>query len=151
MAGYNPNYDCYACQRNTFKVDKSAADSQLLVDVEFSMPRLLEDGSPPPPDNKAERVFVSDNGETTGGRSILLNNYKTSERMIFDSPHDLRPTDGSADITLGKDSKRYSRTAHSEGEMFGLKFWENWYVIGSNSDASSPEFKVIYYNGKVSS
>merc|ERR1712078_680746 len=42
----------------------------------------------------------------------------------------------------------YSRTAHSEGEMFGLKFWENWYVIGEN-DPGAPEFKFIYYNGKT--
>lgn len=108
------------------------------------MPRLLEDGSPPPPDNKAEKVFVSDTGSLVGGRSILLNSYKTTETMVFDSPHALK---GSAGESVTLDSKRYSRTAHSEGEMFGLKFWENWYVIGSNSSPTDPAFKVIYYNG----
>jgi len=32
--------------------------------------------------------------------------------------------------------------------MFGLKFWENWYVIGQNRN-DEPEFKVIFYNGKT--
>mmetsp|Transcript_31653 Transcript_31653/g.62768 ORF Transcript_31653/g.62768 Transcript_31653/m.62768 type:complete len:502 (-) Transcript_31653:70-1575(-) len=148
VAGYNPNYDCYACQRNTFSRERSPSapggEEKLLVDVEFSMPRLLEDGSPPPPDNKAEKVFVSDTGSLVGGRSILLNSYKTTETMVFDSPHALK---GSAGESITLDSKRYSRTAHSEGEMFGLKFWENWYVIGSNSSPTDPAFKVIYYNG----
>merc|ERR1712176_1006226 len=40
------------------------------------------------------------------------------------------------------------RTAHSEGEMFGLKFWENWYIIGQN-DPGEDEFKFVYYNGKT--
>ena len=40
------------------------------------------------------------------------------------------------------------RTAHTEGRMFGLTFWENWYVIGQNARAE-PEFKFVYYTGKT--
>ncbi|KAL7524792.1 hypothetical protein ACHAXR_000718, partial [Thalassiosira sp. AJA248-18] len=86
VAGYNPNYDCYACQRNTFSApeggivdglnDKLASNPNnnvrlptrgllggalsgvgadtLQVDVEFSMPRMLADGSPPPPSGVRE-------------------------------------------------------------------------------------------------
>jgi len=32
--------------------------------------------------------------------------------------------------------------------MFGLKFWENWYIIGEN-DPGQQEFKFVYYNGKT--
>eukprot|EP00536_Pseudo-nitzschia_multiseries_P003727 jgi/Psemu1/252938/estExt_Genewise1Plus.C_580101 len=109
VVGFNPNYDCYACQRNTFALpsaeDKTPSDTTLVaaynkdpymnMGVEFAMPHLLPDGTPPPPKQAS-----------------------------------------------------YSRTAHSEGEMFGLKFWENWYVIGEN-DPGMPEFKFIYYNGKT--
>ena len=147
VMGFNPNYDCYACQKNTFSKSKGERDS-LLVDVQFSMPRLLEDGSPPPTFNKADKVFISDEGTITGTRTVALNDYRTKEKMIFDSPHSL-----TEEITLGKDkdgnSKRYSRTAHSEGEMFGLKFWENWYVIGENDPSEAEEFKFVYYNGKT--
>ena len=37
---------------------------------------------------------------------------------------------------------------HSVGKMFGLTFWENWYVIGENTeDDGLPPFKFIYYTG----
>merc|ERR1719446_1601161 len=40
------------------------------------------------------------------------------------------------------------RTAHTEGRMFGLTFWENWYLIGQNQ-RSEPEFRFVYYTGKT--
>ena len=45
-------------------------------------------------------------------------------------------------------AKGSRRTAHTEGRMFGLTFWENWYVIGQNSP-KEPEFKFVYYTGKT--
>ena len=142
---------------------------RLQVDVEFSMPRLLPDGSPPPPSGVKE-VFSSESSLV----SVGYNQYSTHETMVFDSAS----SDGvgeTVNILLGKDGdkKLYSRTAHSEGEMFGLskfvlqassllslcpvmctyfhyptEFWENWYVIGEN-DPGQDEFKFIYYNGKT--
>ena len=103
VAGYNPNYDCYACQRNTFSAPEGGlSDSlqlptggllgavgntignigadRLQVDVEFSMPRLLPDGSPPPPSGVQE-VFSSESGLM----SVGYNQYSTHETMVFDS------------------------------------------------------------------
>jgi len=40
------------------------------------------------------------------------------------------------------------RTASTVGKMFGLTFWENWYIIGENSVAEAP-FKFVYYTGKT--
>merc|ERR1740117_2789023 len=40
------------------------------------------------------------------------------------------------------------RTAHTEGKMFGLTFWENWYVLGENKP-NEPQFKFVYYTGKT--
>ena len=139
MAGYNPNYDCYACQRNTFSAPEGGlSDSlqlptgglfgvvsnsignigadRLQVDVEFSMPRLLPDGSPPPPSGVKEVL----SGESSL-MSVGYNQYSTHETMVFDSSS----SDGvsqTVNVLLGKDGdkKLYSRTAHSEGEMFGL-------------------------------
>jgi len=157
VAGYNPNYDCYACQRNTFSAPEGGflernapflpsngllsnlGADRLQVDVEFSMPRLLPDGSPPPPNGVREST-------ATGLQSVGYNAYSTHETMVFDSA-----TNSAFDLVLGKGTDKeasYARTAHSEGEMFGLKFWENWYVLGEN-DPGRDEFKFIYYNGKT--
>lgn len=167
VAGYNPNYDCYACQRNTFSAPEGGwSDSlqlptggllgvmgnavgnigadRLQVDVEFSMPRLLPDGSPPPPSGVREEF-----GSESGLMSVGYNQYSTHETMVFDTTSSSGIGEA-VNVLLGKegDQKLYSRTAHSEGEMFGLKFWENWYIIGQN-DPGQDEFKFIYYNGKT--
>ena len=137
VIGFNPNYDCYACQRNTFtspndnanqnnnnfhNANLFAANNKLLMDVEFSMPHLLPDGSPPPPKNQRETIAADDTtGLMMGSKSIALNDYETHETMIFDSVQ--QPLERATNLILRKGTNRkatYSRTAHSEGEMFGL-------------------------------
>jgi len=151
VVGFNPNYDCYACQRNTFSSPEGGnmfiSNNKLNVDVEFSMPHLLPDGSPPPPKNVKESVQV-DNDMMFGSQSIAYNDYATHEVMVFDNAKSSSPMTNLV-LQKGTDNEAsYARTAHSEGEMFGLKFWENWYIIGEN-DANEPEFKFVYYNGKT--
>ena len=119
VVGYNPNYDCYACQRNTFSTVDSGnmftSSNKLQMDVEFSMPYLLPDGSPPPPKNVRETIQTNTaDGLMLGSTSIGLNSYSTHETMVFDqSPNPM-------DNFVTKKGESYSRTAHSEGEMFGL-------------------------------
>ena len=159
VVGFNPNYDCYACQRNTFSLptegEKTNNDAMLVaaynkdpymnMGVEFAMPHLLPDGTPPPPKQVRESLAVfgkedlrkneADNKENTGLMSIGLNEYNTNEVMVFDDAIALEKSQPS---TSDGDSKRtsltlnrgksnemsYARTAHSEGEMFGLsKFY----------------------------
>mmetsp|Transcript_10931 Transcript_10931/g.20420 ORF Transcript_10931/g.20420 Transcript_10931/m.20420 type:complete len:549 (+) Transcript_10931:427-2073(+) len=156
VVGYNPNYDCYACQKNTFSTSDDGQgvlfkkQNKLEVDVRFSMPRMMADGIPPPPSNEREVVSKREtDGLFYGSQSIGFNDYQTREVMVFDNPSE--PISSFMNVVLGKGTSKeqsYARTAHSEGEMFGLKFWENWYVIGEN-DPGQPEFKFIYYNGKT--
>ncbi|EOD12371.1 violaxanthin de-epoxidase [Emiliania huxleyi CCMP1516] len=112
VMGWNSNYDCYDCQRNSFRpaarqqamaiaADGSAVD----VDVEYSLPRQR---AGMPQDFHAQ----------------------LHEKLVFDT------TPGS------------HRTAHTEGKMFGLTFWENWYVIGAN-DRGEDAFRIVYYTGKT--
>lgn len=124
VVGFNPNYDCYACQRNTFTAPVSnnifAVNDKLLMNVEFSMPHLLPDGSPLPPKNSRETVRQED-GLMLGSQSIAMNDYETHETMVFDTPNE--PFSRAANLVLSKGTEKeavYSRTAHSEGEMFGL-------------------------------
>jgi len=158
VVGFNPNYDCYACQRNSFsapekgKIDGNffgSGNDRLKMDVEFSLMKMMPDGTPPPPTNEKESVKRSDDGLMYGSRPIGFNDYTTQEIMVFDNAQDAKSQ--FTNLVLGKGTDQeisYQRTAHSEGEMFGLKFWENWYVLGEN-DPNDPEFKFIYYNGKT--
>lgn len=155
VVGFNPNYDCYACQRNTFALpseeEKANNDATLVaaynndpymtMGVEFAMPHLLPDGTPPPPKQVKESLAVfgrddlrnkkADNKDSAGLRSIGLNQYNTNEMMVFDDVTSLENAklgtskDGSdkVNVVLNKgkvNEASYSRTAHSEGEMFGL-------------------------------
>jgi hypothetical protein len=163
VVGFNPNYDCYACQRNTFALPEevgssssttanngnnqvgssttaSVGDQTLAMSVEFSMPHLLPDGSPPPPRQVRESmaVYNTDDGDWSssapslvalegGFRSIGLNQYNTNEVMVFDNTANAADTTlssssdgGDNKLVLRKGQAQYSRTAHSEGEMFGL-------------------------------
>uniref|UniRef100_A0A7S1BM86 VDE lipocalin domain-containing protein n=1 Tax=Corethron hystrix TaxID=216773 RepID=A0A7S1BM86_9STRA len=167
VLGFNPNYDCYACQKNTFAavtnekndVQKNVGwmsgnnqDSKLAVDVTFSMPRYLPDGSPLPPSMKVEDVtLLGSNGLPSGSTSVAYNQFNLHETMVFDNYADTKSSFST--LSLGSkdengNQKSYARTAHSEGQMFGLNFWENWYVIGQN-EPGQPEFKFVYYNGKT--
>jgi VDE lipocalin domain len=117
VVGYNPNYDCYACQRNSF-ASSGSSGNELSMNVEFSMPHLLPDGSPPPPSG-ARETLVSSAAPTSflsGSQSIGLNDYSTHETMIFDKDiqQPLRF------MNKNDEEVSYARTAHSEGEMFGL-------------------------------
>jgi hypothetical protein len=126
VVGFNPNYDCYACQKNTFtSPDENNGlfkqNNKLEVDVQFSMPRMMPDGTPPPPVNEREVVRSGIDGVMFGSQSIGFNDYQTHETMIFDKGNG--PKSQFSTLVLGKGTSNeasYSRTAHSEGEMFGL-------------------------------
>ena len=118
VLGWNPNYDCFDCQRNSFGAADASRPTQgtqraievgstgVDVEVEYAMARNRIDQAP------------------------QLFQQTLHEKLQFDT------TPGSR------------RTAHTEGKMFGLTFWENWYVIGQNKP-SEPQFRFVYYTGKT--
>ena len=124
VVGYNPNYDCYACQKNSFQAAPSSnpllpVSNKLDMEVQFSMPHLLPDGSPPPPTNVREMIRTDSDGQIRGAQaSIALNDYYTRETMVFDQSYN--PLNNLVWTNKDGQSVSYSRTAHSEGEMFGL-------------------------------
>ena len=57
---------------------------------------------------------------------IGLNNYSTRETMVFDN---YAPTNSRLVLHKGSDQEvSYARTAHSEGEMFGLSKYNMGHV-----------------------
>jgi hypothetical protein len=47
-----------------------------------------------------------------------------------------------------KEEGMVGRTMHTEGKMYGLKFDENWFIIGeSDGKGDIPEFKLVAYKG----
>lgn len=125
VVGYNPNYDCYACQKNSFQATPSGnpllpvSNDRLDMQVQFSMPHLLPDGSPPPPVNVRELIRTEADGRLRGTQtSIALNDYYTRETMVFDQAPN--PLDSLVWTNKKGEQISYARTAHSEGEMFGL-------------------------------
>lgn len=123
VVGFNPNYDCYSCQRNTFSAAEGSnmfkSNDKLKVDVEFSMAHMLPDGSPPPPKNVRETLKVNEQDNVlAGSKSIAFNDYETHEVMEFDNVKS--PLENLV-LNKGTDNEAsYARTAHSQGEMFGL-------------------------------
>lgn len=61
--------------------------------------------------------------------------------MVVDA---LNPTKDATGEEIG-------RTMHTEGKMYGLQFYENWYIIGeSDGKGDIPPFKLVAYKGKFS-
>jgi hypothetical protein len=124
VVGYNPNYDCYACQRNTFAAASGGnmfvGNDKLDMEVEFSMPHLLPDGTPPPPSGARESIQEdSSSGDLFGSKSIALNDYRTHETMVFDK-NSHNPLERLVLNSATGEERSFARTAHSQGEMFGL-------------------------------
>ena len=109
------------------------------------MPHLLPDGSPPPPKNVRESIMVK-NDAMFGAKSVGLNQYKTSEVVLFDKQND--PLTNFVANKGKSNEASYSRTAHSEGEMFGLSKFDSKLVcalpISSSFDANDTVISVIF-------
>jgi hypothetical protein len=74
----------------------------------------------------------------SGGRE-QTKSFRVEEQLQFD--------EGTYLTSSGTTTKSH-RTAHTQGRMFGLSFWENWYIIGENLPTEAP-FKFVYYTGKT--
>lgn len=86
VRGYNPKYDCYPCQTNTFKYN--AETNKMETEVKLRVAR-----------------------KKSGG---FWENVLT-EKMDVQSPSD-------------------RSTLFAKGEIFGLSFQEEWYVLGADDD-----------------
>lgn len=62
------------------------------------------------------------------------------ERMVVDPQHSA--------LVDNSESESGRRTLHTSGEMYGLHFSENWYILGESDGKSDiPPFKLVAYKG----
>lgn len=119
--GLNPNYDLFDCQTNTF---------ELTDGNELDMGIFLRINRPPEAgggfwENALSEHMVVDAATSSGGAVSVANAASDS--------NDMNPI---------------GRTMHTSGKMNGLKFSENWYILGeSDGSGDVPPFKLVAYKG----
>mmetsp|Transcript_25172 Transcript_25172/g.42126 ORF Transcript_25172/g.42126 Transcript_25172/m.42126 type:complete len:513 (-) Transcript_25172:408-1946(-) len=138
VMGLDSRYDCFDCQKNSFQ--KKNTDT-LKMEAMFRIPR------PSAPGYLQNRI-VEELHKVDIKTARAANLARAQDKTVADSiqiPH-----------------------MQSRGEMFGLTFWENWYVMGESRpvtgplgipsalaaaskgesfDGGAPEMKLIFYTG----
>mmetsp|Transcript_8279 Transcript_8279/g.14621 ORF Transcript_8279/g.14621 Transcript_8279/m.14621 type:complete len:540 (+) Transcript_8279:186-1805(+) len=138
VLGLDSRYDCFDCQVNTFTArpdapGKVALPGANLLKEKEKAPKPLKPGYGPSEDGADKDQGVMDAEIRFRMPRIRSPGYyenNLSEEMVVDPPG-------------------APRTLHTVGRMFGLTFWENWYIIGEN-DPGNPEeapWKFVYYTG----
>ena len=136
--GLNPNYDLFDCQTNTFSISKGAESdaSELDMGIFFRVSRPTSSGG----GFWVSLFFIkwlfkfSLNFITAS--CLFLKENSLTEHMVID---------GLKESTM---NENVGRTMHTGGQMYGLSFDENWYIIGeSDGKGGIPEFKVVAYKG----
>lgn len=138
VLGLNRQYDCFDCQLNRF-----SSFSEKGQDIDRS-------------------AFIDVDFSMVAKRSNGLEqvkDFRMNERVVFDPDNFISERTGAIETS--------HRSAHTQGRMFGLSFWENWsafvmffepalaestvrirYILGENTPEEAP-FKFIYYTGKT--
>lgn len=137
VMGLDSRYDCFDCQKNTFLVEK--LDEKRAASFE-ALEKKIESAV----GLSASNIPVQDEIETK--RKALSTNLRLSMEARFDIP---RPTNPGylenrikeelsvVDPVKFKSQNPNSQSIvipnfQSEGRMFGLTFWENWYLLGDS-------------------
>ncbi len=133
--GLNPNYDLFDCQTNTFEASLGVdGNRELDMGIFFRVARPVEAGGGT---HMYSHCFITRFQERPTFSLLYKGFWENSltEHMIVDvvDPDTPNPT---------------KRTMHTAGKMYGLKFSENWYIIGeSDGTKDIPPFKLVAYKG----
>ena len=123
--GLNPNYDLFDCQTNTFSPSSIGDKNEIDMDIKLRVRRPEESG---------------------GG---FWDNFLTEHMVVDASSSKLVPPAANAatvDETTGLSNA--GRTMHTLGKMYGLQFYENWYILGESDGSNNiPPFKLVAYKG----
>lgn len=158
VMGLDSRYDCFDCQKNTFK---KTSESSMTMEAMFRIPR------PTPPGYFQNRIIeelrTSESLERERKEKELESNTKVASTTETKTASDNKMNpEGYRNPT--KDDVANLAHLQSKGEMFGLTFWENWYVLGEskpvvNNHHISPnapnshfnphnaDLRLVYYTG----
>jgi len=141
VMGLDSRYDCFDCQTNSFE---KLGSSSLRMKALFRIPR------PTSPGYLQSTIDVELRVVGTG---------EPNKAVVVEA------VSSSSSSTSGDMNPPLVPHLQSKGEMFGLTFWENWYILGesnrlpsssglvasagSSSEGilESPELKLVYYTG----
>ena len=166
VMGLDSRYDCFECQRNTFKVspptfsDINIGNNQM-KDIE--MEALFRIPRPTAPGYLQSRI--QEKLQVTNP-----NNFKDKNSMIANADRNTNTNINSNNYDVNLKESATAPTFQSQGTMFGLTFWENWYVIGDSriqplgpgqaysfgvpsayaqgpAESYAPDMKLIFYTG----
>jgi len=71
-----------------------------------------------------------------------------TEHMVVDRPGGGGGGASAVASAADDDNVPAGRTMHTEGKMYGLKFDENWFILGeSDGKGGVPPFKLVAYKG----
>ena len=138
--GLNPNYDLFDCQTNTFRpTATSTTDGNKIkefdMDIFFRVQRPVENGGGYW-ENQLTEHMILDN-------ALTVPTSLTDTTSIGDSTP-------STTLDDSNDMDATGRTMHTSGKMYGLSFYENWYILGESDGRSNPDippFKLVAYKG----
>ena len=97
VMGLDSRYDCFDCQKNSFKYSKKEGQDTLGMEAWFRIPRPTSPGY--------------------------------SQNKIVE------------DLKVVDDDSKSIATLQSKGQMFGLTFWENWYILGETTPSIETPFQ----------
>lgn len=159
VMGLDSRYDCFDCQKNTFK---KTSDSSMTMEAMFRIPR------PNPPgyfqNRIVEELRTSESLRRNAREKGLESNTKVAASADTVTISDNKVTlGGSRNQVPTPIEDEAANLAHlqSKGEMFGLTFWENWYVLGESKPAlnhhhntpnshvntQNADLRLVYYTG----
>jgi hypothetical protein len=115
---FSANYDLFDCQTNTFEATANTPDNN-------KGQQQLDMG-----------IFFRVKRPTESGGGYWENSL--NEQMIVDDTATAR----------NKNINPTQSTMQTSGKMYGLKFSENWYILGeSDGSKGIPPFKLVAYKG----
>uniref|UniRef100_A0A0G4GN37 VDE lipocalin domain-containing protein n=1 Tax=Chromera velia CCMP2878 TaxID=1169474 RepID=A0A0G4GN37_9ALVE len=147
VLGLDSRYDCFQCQRNDFARNPKNPD-KWDVDVTFVLPRKRGGGW----QNIVREMAIPEiptGGLQAGSPSV---SSAVPQMNLLKGPFSPLPAHAAGETSIGKRSYR------TTGSMFGLTFWENWYIVGDSqdprwrwklegSDLPENQWKFVYYTG----
>lgn len=132
VMGWDQRYDCFDCQMNSFKMPQR--DGALPSPARAGLGSRLRRWEVPNAVADDEIVDERSAARDRGNDGLRMD---MEVRFTMPRPRDAKGYRNSVQEEIIGDAPDAARSMHSRGRMFGLTFWENYYVVAEgNADGS---------------